>query len=297
MNARIRLAFIFTALVGAAVGQAQEIPAQFQAVSKIVGKPGALNADGSYRINIARNDVKFTNSNGMAIPADLGLSTYIALSGNADKVLAVGDMAMLEFEINPVIDALEAGGFEIVALHNHMTTEEPRLFYMHYEVIGKPEDIANTFRTALDILGKPVESAGTPSGTKPKLDADALATVFGSKPQVFPSGVLRFANPRKDFKVTVDGESFTPGMGIGSWAAFNACDCGLTMVMGDTCCVRTDLQQVIKELRKVGIHITAIHNHVLGASQEVEFLHYDGEGDSLKMAAGIKACWNALGVK
>ena len=84
-------------------------------------------------------------------------------------------------------------------------------------------------------------------------------------------------------------------MGLGSWAAFTACDCGLTMVMGDTACTRNDLQQVIDELRKVGIHITAIHHHVMGATTDTAFLHYEGEGDSLKLAAGIKNAWNALG--
>lgn len=277
--------------------QPAPVPDYFQEVSKIVGKPGGLNADGSYRINIGRSDVKFTNKNGMSIPADMGLSTYIALSGTADKALAVGDVAMLEGEIDRVIDALRAGGFEIVALHNHMTTEEPRLFYMHFQAIGKPDDLAKVFRSAINVLGTPALVPILPNTGKPKLDADALAGVFGSKPQVFPSGVLRFANPRKDIAVTVEDQKFLPGMGLGSWAAFNACDCGLTMVMGDTCCIRSDLQAAIDAYRKAGIHITAIHNHVLGASQEVAFMHYEGEGDALKLAAGIKACWGALGSK
>ena len=113
--------------------QTPQVPDYFQSVSKIVGKPGTLNSDGSYRINIARTDVKFLNSSGMPIPPDLGLSTYIALSGTGDKALAVGDVAMLEGEIDGVIDILHEGGFELVALHNHMTTEQPRLFYMHFQ--------------------------------------------------------------------------------------------------------------------------------------------------------------------
>lgn len=283
--------------LGATAFSQQPVPAYFQEMSQVIGKPGGINADGSYRINIARSDVKFTSASGMAIPADLGLSTYIAVSGDADKVFAVGDVAMLDGEIDPVIDVLHAGGYEIVALHNHMTTEEPRLFYMHFQAVGKPAELAATFRKAVDLLGKPVEVLSPPNTGKVQLDADGLSAVFGAKPQVFTSGVLRFANPRKDISVTVDGEKFLPGMGLGSWAAFNACECGLTMVMGDTCCVRGDLQAAIGELRKVGIHITAIHNHTLGASMSVQFMHYEGEGKALDLAAGIKACWNALGAK
>lgn len=276
---------------------AQDVPAHFQEVAKIVGKPGTLNADGSYRINIPRTDVQFVSSSGMPIPADLGLVTYVAMSGTADKVLAVGDVAMLEGEIDGVLDALRAGGFEVVALHNHMTTEQPRLFYLHFQAIGSPTSIANTFKNSVGVLGHGAQRAAAVKSQKPKLDAETLSGVFGSKPQVFPSGVLRFANPRKDISVSIEDQKFLPGMGLGSWAAFSACECGQTMVMGDTCCVRADLQSVLDALRKAGIHITAIHNHVLGSSQEVEFLHYEGEGDSLKLAAGIKACWKALGAK
>ncbi len=295
MTPRVLVTAIAAAITTLAFTQAPPVPNHFQAISVIVGKTGTMNSDGSYRINVPRNDVKFTNSAGMAIPADMGLVTYIAFSGSADRVLAVGDVAMLDDEIDRVIDALHAGNYEVVALHNHMTTEHPRLFYMHFQVTGRPSEIAQTFRSALRILGTRSQTAAPPSTGKPKLDTDALAGVFGSKPQLFPSGVVRFANPRKDIDVTISDLKFTPGMGVGSWAAFYACECGLTMVMGDTCCVRADLQSVVHQLRKAGIHITAIHNHILGGSREIEFLHYEGEGDSLKMAAGIKACWMGLG--
>ena len=277
--------------------QQTPIPDFMQAIGKVVGKAGTLNADGSYRINLPRKDVTFTHASGMPIDADLGLATYIAISGTQDNCLAVGDVAMLEGEIDAVIDNLRAGGFEVVALHNHMTTEEPRLFFLHFQVTGKSDAIANTFRKAIGVLGHgtPRPLLGKPG--KPKLDTDAISAVFGAKPQVFPSGVLRYANPRKDTAVTINDQKFTPGMGMASWAAFYACECGQTLVMGDTCAFRSDLQQAIDAFRKGGIHITSIHNHTLGGSSEVIFMHYEGEGDALKLAAGIKSCWNVLGAK
>ena len=280
-----------------AFAQQTPVPTYFQDASKAIGKAGTLNADGSYRINLPRKDVSFTHASGMPIDADLGLATYIAFHGTEDKALAVGDVAMLEGEIDGVIDNLRAGGFEVVALHNHMTTEEPRLFFLHFQASGKPTDLSSTFRKAIDVLGHGTTRPILPKPGKPKLDADAISAVLGTKPQVFPSGVLRYANPRKDISVSVDDQVFLPGMGLGSWAAFYACECGLTLVMGDTCTVRSDLQQVIDALRKGGVHITAIHNHTLGGTQEVIFLHYEGEGDAVKLAGGIKTCWNVLGAK
>ncbi len=274
-----------------------QVPTLFDEAGKALGKAGTLNADGSYRINMPRADVVFHNSSGMIIPADLGLATYIAFSTATENSIAVGDVAMLEGEIDRVIDALRSGNFEVVSIHNHMTSEEPRLFYVHFQRKGSPVAIAADFKKITAVLGHGTKRIIAPNVGKPKLDSDALSTAFGSKPQVFPSGVLRFANPRKDIKPTLDGENFLPGMGLGSWAAFTACDCGLTMVMGDTACTRDDLQKVIDTLRKGGIHITAIHQHVLGASMETAFLHYEGEGDSVKLATTIKACWQVLGSK
>jgi hypothetical protein len=294
----VRLAALFSSLVSSiAFAQQGPVPSFFEEVSKTVGKSGTLNADGSFRINIPRRDVQFTHASGMPIDADLGLSTYIAFNGTEEKALAVGDIAMLEGEIDGVIDRLRAGGFEIVALHNHMTTEEPRLFFLHFQVTGKPSDLAVTFRKAVDHLGKGGKRPVLKKQGKPKINADALTSVFGVKPQIFPSGVVRFANPRKDISVSVDGQSFLPGMGLASWAAFYACECGQTMVMGDTCATRADLQRVLDALRNGGLHITAIHNHILGGSREVIFLHYEGEGDAAKLAESIKACWKVLGDK
>lgn len=278
--------------------QTPPVPAYLESVGKVVGKVGALNADGSYRINLPRTDVTFTNANGMPIPADLGLATYIAFSGTEVRSLAVGDVAMLEPEIDGVLDRLRAGGFEVVALHNHMTTENPRLFFAHFQAIGAPEKLAGTFRTAIDLLGKSkVDNKVTKLPGKPKLDQPALETVLGVKAQVFPSGVMRFGNPRKDLTVSVEDQSFLPGMGLASWVAFSACECGMTMAMGDTCCLRSELQSVIDSLRKSGVHITAIHNHILGANSEVSFLHFEGEGDAIAVAKGVKDCWSKLGGK
>jgi hypothetical protein len=177
-----------------------------------------------------------------------------------------------------------------------MTTESPRLFFAHFQAFGPPEKLALTFRKAIDVLGKvtpPAKVTNFPG--KPKLDQGALEQILGGKAQVFPSGVMRFASPRKDLSVSLDDQRFLPGMGLGSWVAFSSCECGMTMAMGDTCVLRSELQGAIDALRKAGIHITAIHNHILGGNTEVSFLHYEAEGDALAIAQGVKECWAILG--
>lgn len=289
---------VLLAILQSVRAQTPIIPDHFAAAGQLIGKAGTLNADGSYRINFPRTDVEFKNSNGMKIEPDLGLATYIAFSGTKDKSLAVGDFAMLESEIDLVFDALRSGGFEIVALHNHMTAENPRLFFAHFQGIGSTEQFSRTFKKALSLVGKGQNLAKRKTVTgKKKLDQEALEGLFGAKAQVFPSGVLRFTNPRKDLSVDIEGQKFLPGMGLASWVAFSACECGETMAMGDTCCLRSELQFVIDALRKQGIHITAIHNHILGGNIEVSFLHYESEGEAQSIAKAVKECWSKLGKK
>jgi hypothetical protein len=296
MKTRIALTLIaLSTFSSIAMSQvAPPIPSGFDEAGKFVGKAGTLNADGSYRINLPRTDVVFHNSSGMIIPPDLGLVTYIAFSNPTQSSFAVGDIAMLEGEIDMVVDTLRAGKFEVVSLHNHMSAEEPRLFYVHFQQKGSVTEMAKSFKRVVAVLGHGEKRKIAKNVGKPKLDQEALSSIFGSKPQVFPSGVIRFANPRKDISVTVGDDKFLPGMGLGSWAAFTACECGLTMVMGDTACTKSDLQGAIDTFRKAGIHITSIHHHLLGGSVETAFMHYEGEGDSLKLAAGIKDCWKLL---
>lgn len=274
---------------------AQEVPRYFQDAATTIGKEGTLNADGSFRINIPRSDLTFKNANGMEIPVDMGLATYAAFTGTEESALMVGDVAMLRHEINGVMDALRSGGIEVVALHNHMTAETPRLFFMHFQGKGSVASLAKTFRNAIDACGKPNVQSETAVVGKPTVDWTAIEAILGVKPTTFDSGVVRFATPRKDLSVSVDGLPFLPGMGLGSWATFHRCDCGKTMAMGDTCTTRSELQAAIDALRRAGISITAIHNHILGGSKEVMFMHYEGEGDAAKIAKGIRDCWDVLG--
>lgn len=296
----MKQAVVIALLAFAHWGFAQTVPLPTrttESIARIVGKAGTANPDGSYRINLPRTDIVFTNANKMPISADLGLATYIAFSGTEEKALAVGDVAMLEGEIDGVIDALRAGKIEVVALHNHMTAENPRLFYTHFQAVGDPLAIALTFKKAIAGLGKKTVSKPTTKSAPKQLDTAGLESILSVKPQVFPSGVARFATPRKDLSVSVDQQKFLPGMGLGSWVAFSPCLCGETMAMGDTCCLRSELQNAIDSLRAAKIHITAIHNHVFGASEEVMFMHFEAEGDSMQIAKAVRNCWDKLGKK
>ncbi len=92
---------------------------------------------------------------GAHITKSIGLNTWAAFAGEPDAAHIAGDFAMLEPEVNPVVRALRANNLEVVAVHNHMIGEEPRMMFLHYLGRGPALTLAQGFRAALDQLGKP----------------------------------------------------------------------------------------------------------------------------------------------
>ncbi|MFN2440646.1 MAG: DUF1259 domain-containing protein [Chitinophagaceae bacterium] len=108
---------------------------------------------GVYKYTIGRPDVKLME-HGVPVTTFLGFNTWAAFQGTANKAAVAGDFTMLENEVEPVLKALIENGIEVVALHNHMVHEKPRIFFLHYWGIGPAEQLARGLRAALDQTGK-----------------------------------------------------------------------------------------------------------------------------------------------
>ncbi len=87
---------------------------------------------------------------GHTVGKAMGVNTWAAFVGSDDKAVVDGDFAMLESELQPVLKALRGGGIDVVAIHNHMTGESPRIIFLHYWGVGATEALAKTLRAALD---------------------------------------------------------------------------------------------------------------------------------------------------
>src|ERR1044072_1729929 len=129
----------------ACLGFAQTDP--WRPVESLFGVKGERAKDGStYKVTFLRTDAQIQNSMGMLIPPEMGLNSYAAFIGKPDNATVVGDTCMLRDEIDHVIDALRAGGIEIVALHNHMAGETPALYFLHFQGHGQAEKLAATIK-------------------------------------------------------------------------------------------------------------------------------------------------------
>jgi hypothetical protein len=127
------------------------------ALDKTVGLTGKVNGP-IYKYVVGRDDLRVI-AMGTAITAAIGLNTWAAFAGESDAAHIAGDVAMLESEVNPTIHALRQHNLEVVAVHQHMLEEQPRIIFLHYYGRGPALSLAQGFRAALDQLG----TKGTPS--------------------------------------------------------------------------------------------------------------------------------------
>lgn len=102
---------------------------------------------------VGRDDLKIT-AMGAEMTPSIGLNSWASFTGTMDKAFIAGDIAMLEHEVNPVVKSLRSNNIEVVALHNHMLGDNPRMIFLHYLGTGPAVTLAKGFRSALDQLGK-----------------------------------------------------------------------------------------------------------------------------------------------
>src|SRR6266581_3053206 len=164
-------------LMGSAVAaMAQTMPPDYDEVLKTLGKQGDFKM-GVLKVNIPRGDLKVT-IDGVATPTPFGFGGWLAMSkGTGGNDVMMGDLVLLEDEVNPVMSALLSNGLEVTALHNHFFFESPRIFYMHVHGHGKAADLARMVKPALDLIGKgPPLHTITVSGGNSSVSAGPMDT-------------------------------------------------------------------------------------------------------------------------
>ena len=121
-------------------------------LDSIIGYKGELSK-GVYKYTIGRPDITLLE-HGMAVSSFMGFNTWAAWQGTPQRAAVCGDFTMLENEVTPVIKALVENGIEVVAVHNHMVHENPRIFFLHYWGVGAAEQLAKGLKAALNETGK-----------------------------------------------------------------------------------------------------------------------------------------------
>ncbi len=201
--------------------------------------------------------------------------------------MVMGDLVLLEKEINPVISALAEANINVTALHNHFLGEKPRIMYMHIHGLGQMGALARGIRKALDKTGTP-RSHPVATSVSPAIDTKRIEEIIGHAGKT-GGAIFKITVGRPGVKM--QGVELTSSMGLNSWVAFIGTD-ERAHVAGDIAMLANEVNPVIRALRKHGIRILAVHNHMLDEEPRIFFLHYWGTGKAENLARAFR---DALG--
>ena len=292
MIARLRFFTLICALSLPIVVRAQGLTAA--PIDQALGRSGQKTGD-VYRVGFPRTDLH-VSVNGLAIKPGLALGSWAAFLGTDDNAMVMGDLVLLEEELNPVMEKLLSSSFEITAVHNHLMEETPKVLYMHYMGHGPVAQLATSLRAALSVSKTPLEkpSAAAEEPGPPawvKMTEDAVG-----RTGTFRGGVLSYGVPRSD-TITMAGMTIAPAAGVGEAINFQAADSGNVATTGDFVLTAEEVNPVLSELQGHHILVTALHSHMLTEQPRLFFMHFWCVGSPESVGAGIKAALSHVAVK
>jgi hypothetical protein len=282
----LRTVAVCGAMFAATAAYAQEV--DWKKVDEALGRSGAVSGD-VHRYGFPRTDLAVTLE-GVTLKPAFALGGWAAFKPMHGGAMLMGDIVLLETEINPVMAKAIANGLEITAIHNHLLRGNPATFYMHVGGHGDPVELATALRTALAESKTPLATPA-PAGASPAIDLDTaqLDQIIGAKGAA-NGGVYQFGVPRRE-PVTDNGMQITPPgpMGVATAINFQPTGGGKAAITGDFVLTGEEVNPVVKALRENGIEVTAIHSHMLTEQPRLIFMHFWANDDAIKLARGLRA--------
>jgi hypothetical protein len=272
-------------LAASVSARAEKAPAlDTAAIEQLTGAKGALDAkEGVFKVSLPRKDIAATAA-GVKMPPSMGLTAWAAFTNAGKHTMVMGDIVLLEDQVNPVMSAALDAGLEVTALHNHFFWDSPKIMFMHVGGMGDEKALATGIGK---VFAKLKETSGGKGETLSAEIDPAKSTLAPAKIEA----VLRYKGELKDgiYKVVIGrstkmgGHAVGKAMGVNTWAAFAGGD-DKAVVDGDFAMLESELQPVLKALRGGGIDVVAIHNHMTNETPRIMFLHFWGVGPTEALA-------------
>jgi hypothetical protein len=291
---RLLIALLICGLA-APVARAYAADTDWQSVDQIFSRKPAVVSGDVRRYGFPRTDLNVT-LDGVTIKPALALGGWVAFKPMGQDVMVMGDLVLLETEINPVMAKMIASGLEITAVHNHLLRANPATFYMHVGGHGDATNIATAIRNALAVSKTPLDAPAAASNPPPAIDLDTaqLDQIIGVKGQA-NGGVYQFGVPRRD-PVTMDGMAVAPAgpLGLATGIGFQPTGNGKVAITGDFVMVSSEVNPVIKALRDGGIEVTALHSHMLDEQPRLFFMHFWANDDAIRLAKTLRTALDQM---
>lgn len=258
----------------------------WQEVDQALGRTGSMQPGDVYRFGMPRGDLQVTVA-GVRVKPSLALGSWIAFKATPDGAIAMGDMVLLESEVNPVMSRLQAAGIEQTAVHHHVLRETPRIVYVHIHGHGDPVRIAEGVREALALTGTPPAAAPTAAAGELGIDTAQVASALGFSGKV-NGGVFQVSVPRSE-SVRDGGTEIPASMGLATALNFQPTGGGKAAITGDLVMIASEVNAVMRSLSESGIEVTSLHNHLLSEEPRLFFMHFWANDDAVKLARSLRA--------
>ncbi len=290
----------------------QEGGADWQAVEQALGASGMPAEGDVFRVGMPRTDLEVT-VRGVPVKAGFALGSYAAfkhIGPTAGDTVVMGDLVLLDAEVNPVISGLFQGGLTITALHNHLLGMTPHLMYLHYAGAGDAVPLATAIRQALSAsktpLGEATAAGGSTGGevavgggspaagtAVAGVDTARIEQILGHRGKL-NGGVLSVSVPRAE-TITMGMPGMTdrmdvpPAMGVAIAMNFQPTGDGTTAITGDFVLIASEVNPVAQALGEHGIEVEALHNHALDDEPRLFYMHFWANDDPITLARGLRA--------
>jgi hypothetical protein len=258
----------------------------WQSVDHVLGRAGVVQAGDVHRYSFPRSDLS-VSLDGVRIKPALALGSWLALRDMGDHAEVMGDLVLTQQEVNPVLSRLLEGGLTITALHNHLLRSTPGTMYMHVHGTGDAVKLATVLRRALSASHTPTSAPAPATSQAIALDTNALDASLHGKGKV-SGGTYQFSFPRA-VPITEDGMSIPASLGLATAINFQPTVKGRAVATGDFVLIASEVTPVLTELRRHGIEVTALHNHLVGEQPRLFFMHFWGNADAATLAQGLGA--------
>ena len=277
-------------LIAAAPKKTNPKRTDWKDVEQAIGRAGYVLPGDVYKVSFPRSDLAVT-LDGVAIKPALALGSWAAFKEiGGGHVMTMGDLVLLDSEVSPVIDALQKGGVEQSALHNHLLGESPDVMYVHFMGHGDASKLASALHDALALTKTPMGPPPAPPAAPPAIDLPTadLDHIIGHAGKI-AGGTYQFALARVE-TIMEHGVEIPPSM-MNIPLNFQPTGNGRAAITGDFVLIASEVNPVIRTLRGGGITVTALHSHMLEETPRLFFIHFWANDDAKNLATTLR---NAL---
>ena len=282
------LTFAVAAGVAPAAHAQRHADVSSAAVEGALGRKGAMQPGDVIKFSFPRTDLSVTKD-GVTLKPALALGGWVAFKAiGKGESMVMGDLVLADDEVGPVMRALQAGGVQQSALHNHILGETPHVMYMHIAAHGDAATIARTIHDALAQTRTPLGPSAPPAApSATDLDTAGIAKALGVAGKL--NGVVYQVSVPRAEKITEMKHEVPPSMGVATAINFQPTGGGKAAITGDFVLRASEVNPVIRALRDHGIAVTALHSHMLDEEPRLFFMHFWANDDAVSLARGLRA--------